>query len=240
MSKYFAFISYSHADERWARWLHKTLESYRPPKRLVGVQTPLGQIGKKISTVFRDREELASATDLGATIREALAQSDRLIVVCSPNAAQSKWVNEEILSYKQMGHEDRIFCLIVDGEPHSEDAEFECFPEALRYRLASDGSLSNTPTEPIAADVRAGKDGRTNARLKLLAGLLGVGFDDLRRREQQRRQRRLAVIASAAMVGMVITTGLAAAAFLARAEAEQQRSRAEAEAETARQTTSFL
>ena len=36
---YKAFISYSHADEAWARWLHRALEGYRVPRRLIGRET---------------------------------------------------------------------------------------------------------------------------------------------------------------------------------------------------------
>lgn len=242
--KYRAFLSYSHRDARWGAWLHKALESYRPPKQLVGTATPCGLVPKRLSPIFRDREELASATDLGASINEALGGSASQIVICSPSAARSHWVNEEILAFKRLGREDRIFCLIVDGEPNASDdpsqADQECFPPALRFKLAADGKLSAVRTEPIAADARAGKDGRGNAKLKLIAGILGVGFDALRQREQQRRQRRLFAIAAGALAGMVLTTGLATAALIARAAAQRQTVIARREAETARQTTGFL
>jgi tetratricopeptide (TPR) repeat protein len=201
-------------------------------------------VPKRLAPIFRDREELASATDLGASINAALSESACQIVICSPSAARSRWVNEEILAFKRLGREDRIFCLIVDGEPNASDdpsqADTECFPPALRLRLGADGNLSTVRTEPIAADARAGKDGRSNAKLKLIAGILGVGLDALRQREQQRRQRRLFAIASAALAGMVVTTGLATAALIARAAAQRQTVIAKREAETARQTTGFL
>jgi tetratricopeptide (TPR) repeat protein len=242
--KYRAFLSYSHRDAQWANWLHKALESYRPPKQLIGTVTERGAVPKRLAPIFRDREELASATDLGTVINEALRQSACQIVICSPNSARSRWVNEEILAFKRLGREGRIFCLVVDGEPNASDdparAQEECFPPALRYRLDGDGNLSNTRTEPIAADARPGKDGRSNAKLKLLAGVLGVGFDALRRREQQRRQRRLFVVASGAVAGMLVTSGLATAALIARATAQRQTAIAQREAETARQTTAFL
>jgi tetratricopeptide (TPR) repeat protein len=242
--QYRAFLSYSHRDAKWGTWLHRALESYRPPKQLVGVVTERGPVPKRLSPVFRDREELASATDLGAVISEALANSACQIVICSPRSAKSKWVNEEILAFKRLGREDRILCLIVDGEPNASDnpaqADQECFPPALRYRLGADGQLSDIRTEPIAADARPGKDGKTNAKLKLIAGVLAVGFDALKRREQQRRNRKLFFIASGAVAGMVLTTSLAVMALIARATAERQTVRAEAEAETARQTTKFL
>ena len=242
--KYRAFLSYSHRDERWAKWLHKSLEAYRPPKALLAENTGSGSIPKRLSPVFRDREELPSATDLGAVISEALSQSACQIVICSPNAARSRWVNEEILAFKKLGREGRIFCLIVEGEPNASDmpgqGEQECFPHALRYRLGAHGELSEQRSEPIAADAREGKDGKHNALLKLIAGMLGVGFDALKRREQHRHHQRLALTATAAFAGMVVTTGLAGAALIARENEQRERIRAEAEAETARQTTSFL
>lgn len=243
-ARYWAFLSYSHRDAKWGGWLHKALESYRPPKQLVGTRSECGAIPARLSPIFRDREELASATDLGASINDALRRSLCQIVICSPDAARSRWVNEEILAFKRLGREDHIFCLIVAGEPNASDdpaqAHLECFPPALRYRLGADGALSSIRTEPIAADARAGKDGRSKAKLKLIAGVLGVGYDALRRRELRRRQRRLFALASGSVAGMVITSGLAVAALFARATAERETVIAKREAETARQTTAFL
>ena len=242
--KYRAFISYSHRDSGWASWLHSSLERYRPPKPLIGTVTQRGQVPKRIAPIFRDRDELPSATDLGSLLKAALADSACQIVICSPQAAKSKWVNEEILAFKRLGREDRIFCLIVGGEPNATDipgrAEEECFPPALRFRLGPDGELSTARTEPIAADARPGKDGKYNASLKLISGLLGVGFDSLKRREQQRRNRRLFAFSCAAMAGMVLTSGLAAYALVQRTAAQRQTVRAEAEARTAQETTRFL
>jgi tetratricopeptide (TPR) repeat protein len=250
-AQYKAFISYSHGDDKWAAWLHRALESYKPPKKLVGQQADFGPIPPRLTPIFRDREELPTATDLGTVINNALLNSECQIVVCSPQAAQSKWVNEEILAFKRLERADRIFCLIVDGEPNASDIpgreDEECFPQALRYRLGEDGELSNERAEPIAADARENKDGKANAKVKLIAGMLGVGFDALAQRELHRRQRRMMAIAAASIIGMVVTSGLAVTAMLARADAEAQRAvaetqRAEAErqAETARQTTNFM
>ena len=242
--KYRAFISYSHRDSKWADWLHKGMETYRPPKVLVGSSTGRGVVPKRLTPIFRDREELASATDLGTVISEALQQSACQIVICSPQAAKSKWVNEEIIAFKRLAREDRIFCLIVGGEPNATDQpgapEEECFPPALRFRLGADGQLSDVRTEPIAADARPGKDGKQAAKLKLIAGVLGLGYDALRRREQQRRNRRLFALTCAALAGMVVTSSLAGYALIQRTMARRQTARAEAEAETAKQTTHFL
>jgi tetratricopeptide (TPR) repeat protein len=242
--KYWAFISYSHIDAKWADWLHKSVESYRPPKKLVGTNTSSGVVPKRVSPVFRDREELASAVDLGHVINEALSKSSCQVIICSPRSAKSRWVNEEILAFKRLGREGRIFCLIVDGEPNASDMpgreHEECFPPALRFRMQPDGNLSDIRTEPIAADARPGKDGKHNAKLKLIAGVLGLDFDALRRREQQRRNRRLFIVACGAMGGMLLTTGLAAYALIQRAAAQKHMARAESEAEAAIRTTNFL
>ncbi|WP_345777519.1 toll/interleukin-1 receptor domain-containing protein [Luteibacter sp. dw_328] len=212
--RYRAFISYSHQDTPWAAWLHRALETYAIPDHLVGQLTAAGVIPRRLTPVFRDRDELASAGDLGRTVNAALAQSECLLVICSPHAASSRWVNEEVLSFKRLGRDERIFCLIVAGEPNASDlpgreAE-ECLVPALRHRL--DGA----PIEPIAADVRQGSDGKLNALIKLVAGMLCLGFDDLKQREMHRRMRRVTILAAVALVVMAVTTGLAISAFISR------------------------
>src|SRR6185312_584805 len=221
--RYRAFISYSHQDKSWADWLHKALETYAIPRRLIGQTTLAGVVPARLAPIFRDREELASATDLGRKVNEALAQSENLIVVCSPRSATSHWVNEEVLAFKRLGRDERIFCLIVEGEPNASElprheAE-ECFAPALRFKLDANSQLTGERTEPIAADARAGKDGKTNAKLKLIAGMLDVGFDQLKQREQQRRLRRMTSVTALAMIVMLATTVLAVYALISRHQA---------------------
>ncbi len=242
--KYRAFISYSHSDEKWARWLHRKLETYRLPKRLVGREAASGAVPARFSPVFRDRDELATATNLGSTLVAALEQSACQIVICSPKAAQSRWVNEEILTFKRLGRSDRIFSLVGAGEPgasaNPELAALECFPPALIRKLGPDGELTDERGEPIAADVRPRKDRPHEALLKLLAGMLGVGLDELIRRDASRRRRRTIALVTASVVGRLITSVLAAAAWIARNEAIEQRALAEKEAETSRRVTASI
>jgi tetratricopeptide (TPR) repeat protein len=242
--KYHAFISYSHADRAWGDWLHKALETYRIPTRLVGRTTAAGVVPKSLAPVFRDRDELPSATDLNAKVAEALAQSANLIVICSPRSAASRWVNEEILGFKRLGRADRVFCLIVDGEPNASDTSGreaeECFAPALRFILGSDGEPTVERTEPIAADARAGKDGKANARLKLISGLLDVGYDELRQRELQRRNRRMAAVTALALVVMAVTTALAISAVIARRSADVARQAAERRQKQAEHLVGFM
>jgi tetratricopeptide (TPR) repeat protein len=233
--RYRAFISYSHHDERWATWLHRSMERYRVPRRLVGRQTEAGTVPARVAPVFRDREELPSATDLSQVVGAALEASAALIVICSPAAAQSRWVNEEIRMFRRLGREGRIFCLIVAGDPAG-GADTQCFPAALR-QVAGEGASS---AEPIGADIRAGKDSRRSALLKLVAGMLGVGLDELVRRDLQRRNRRLIIVSAASVAGMATAFVLFALALIARNEAERQRARAEVQTATAQQTSEFL
>ena len=221
--RYYAFISYSHQDKTWADWLHKALETYAVPKRLVGRTTAAGVIPKRLTPIFRDRDELASAHDLGGKVNEALAQSANLIVICSPHSAAPHWVQEEILAYKRLGRSERVFCLIVDGEPNASElsgreAE-ECFAPALRFQLDSTGEPTIQRAEPVAADGWPGKDGKANVRLKLIAGLLDVGFDTLKQREQHRKMQRMIALTSLALVVMAVTSVLALFALISRHDA---------------------
>lgn len=220
--RYRAFISYSHADARWARWLIRRLEAYKVPSRLVGTTGDHGPIGATLGAFFRDREELTAAGDLGATIRAALAESDALVLVCSPAAARSRWVNAEVETFRANSSGDRVLCFVVDGDPGSTDQATACFPAAMRSFDAN-----GDPVEPLAADARAHADGRESAFLKLVAGLLGVRYDMLAQREAQRRQRRLLAVAAGSLAGMAIALGLAATAYVARNDAQRRQAQAE-------------
>jgi tetratricopeptide (TPR) repeat protein len=209
--KYRAFISYSHKDEKWASWLHRALETFKVPKYLVGEETGMGTVPERMGKVFRDREELSSSASLGAELTQALEDSACQIVICSPNAAKSHWTNEEVLTYTRLGRENRVFFLIVDGEPGTDQ---ECFPQAVRFQMGADGVLSDEPAEPIAADARPHADGKLNAKLKLIAGMLGVGFDDLKQRELVRQKKRRAIATTASIAGIAVAATLVYSIYL--------------------------
>jgi tetratricopeptide (TPR) repeat protein len=158
-----------------------------------------------------------------------------LVVVCSPNSAGSKWVNEEIRTFAQLGRRQRVQCLIVSGVSHAaakgQDPALECLPPAL---------FGGGAAEPLAADLRPGGDDRATAKLKLIAGILGVGFDELRQREQARRQRQLLAVAGVSAVGFVAMSALAGVAIVSRNEAVRQRDIARQKTLTAERTASFV
>ena len=216
-------MSYCHADQSWAAWLHKSLESYRVPKRLVGASGLHGTVPARLAPIFRDREELSSSSDLSVKIKEALGDSESLLLICSPAAARSKWVNEEIRYFRSLGR-TRIYCVIVDGDPNPSDPAQLCFPEALLEREG------HQLAEPLAADVRAWADGKSLAKLKLVAGLAGVRLDELRQRDKQRSRRiklgaSLAIAVAISLIGVSIESRLAE--INAQIEKEAQRDSAE-------------
>jgi tetratricopeptide (TPR) repeat protein len=117
----------------------------------------------------------------------------------------------------------RILPVIVAARPA--DSYLDCFPPALRYGEGTDAASAGD--QPIAADLRPGRDGWRLARLKILAGMLGVGLDELARRDERRRQRALVAITAASLAGMTLAVGLATVALLARNEARTQRADAQ-------------
>jgi eukaryotic-like serine/threonine-protein kinase len=204
--KYRAFLSYSHRDKRWGEWLHRAIEGARIDKDLVGRETPAGPVPKTLRPVFRDREDFSAGHSLTDQTLAALEASHFLIVLCSPSAAQSKYVNEEIRRFKAMGRADRVIPMIVDGEPG--DPARECFPPALRFKLGTDSQLTDERDEPIAADARPQGDGKEIAKQKVVAGLLGLGLDEIVRRAERARKRRNRFWA--ALAGVFLVLALAA------------------------------
>lgn len=226
---YRAFISYSHRDAAWCDWLHKGLERYRVPRRLVGSAGRDGPVPKTLFPIFRDREELPSADDLSTQITSALEKSPYLIVMCSPSSAGSLWVNEEILAFTRLGRADRVLAVIVDGTPpESATAEPEaahCYPQALKLRLGPDGPSAPDRAAPlVVADARPEGDGREQALLKLIAELLGVGYDELKQREIEAARRRTRIYQ--AVTGSMAVLAIAAVAEGVLAYRSEQRATA--------------
>lgn len=232
-SRYRAFISYSQKDKRAARRLHKALEGFRVPS---GIQSSrLEAKSTRLGRFFRDEEEMGAAANLGDALRDAIANSESLLVICSRNAAVSEWVNKEIVHFKKTGRSRNIFAVIVDGDPNaptsaaSGESPLECFPPALRFEVNEDGAVTETRAEPLAIDMRREKFSRVRARI--VAGLLDVNFDDLWQRERRRTRNRNVVAAVAVLLlGVSAGGGIYQSAMTVRAAQkaeESERARAE-------------
>lgn len=216
--KYKAFFSYTRADSKIATWLHHKLDSYRTPRALVGTKGSFEKIPKSLHPIFRDREDLAGGGQLSERLKSALNESEALIVLCSPEAAKSIWVNEEIEIFKKSGRGARIFPVVADGLPEIENLEKEFFPKALK----GTGILAADLREIKLPGGRVVGDGRYIGKLKLIAGLLGIELDQLRHREDVRKRRLTAILATTSLLFLF----LAIATTWFGIEAAAQRDRA--------------
>lgn len=218
-ARYRAFFSYARADNKLAARLHRFLDSYKVPRALRGMPGKRGPVPDTLHPIFRDREDLAGGGELGDQLRAALDSSEALIVLCTPAAAQSRWVDEEIRLFRAKNGNAAIFPVIGAGDPDSDDPAIQCMPPSLRDHavLAADLRDIRKETGHIIGDGAAG------GRQKLLAGLLGLDLDQLRRREEARRRRQMMAMAGA----LVLFIGLAGVAtvlgFAASSNAEEAR-----------------
>ena len=87
---YDAFLSYDHDDRLVA----------------LGIQQGLHRMGRRVGRlhalrVFLDSTDLSASPDLWGKVAEAIDRSRYLIVVLSPHAAASAWVNKEVAYWLQ-------------------------------------------------------------------------------------------------------------------------------------------
>ena len=227
--RYWAFLSYSHDDRRVAERLHRALESYRIPRRLAGRQGPFGVVPRRLHPIFRDRDELTASGHIGAVVEAALAASRVLIVLCSRSAANSPWVDSEIVAFRRLQPAATVLCVLLDGEPLGDgregSAQAECLPPSLRSRFGAGIGIADSA--PAAVDLRPLGDGWRLGLQKLVAGIAGIALDQLVQRDAQRRQQTLAALTVAFGAIAIALGAMAAYAFRARDAARNERAQAE-------------
>ena len=187
--KYDAFISYRHCDldKFVAENLHKILESYELPKN---IKEQLGIEGRSIKRVFRDQDELPLSSNLEDPIVDALHNTKYLIVICSPRLKDSLWCKKEIETFKKLRGRKNIFCVLIEGEPS------DSFPKEVL--VDDDGK---TLVEPLAADVRGETKKEVlskikSEKLRLIAPMYNLDYDDLKQRHKAQEQKRKLTIAT--------------------------------------------
>lgn len=186
----YAFISYKREDEGWAKWLQRKLERYRLPSV---IRTETSASPKFIRPVFRDNTDLSGGV-LADNLRRELDDSRFLIVICSPAATRSEWVNKEVQTFIDQGRADRIIPFVVAGTPHAADPVQECFPAAIRA----------LPAENELLGINVAEVGRERAFIRLVATMLGVKFDSLWQRHKRRERRRRIIAGAVAAVAVLI------------------------------------
>lgn len=192
--QYLAFISYKREDEEWAKWLQHKLEHYRLPSNLNG----RSDLPKEIRPIFRDKSDLAGGV-LADEINNALENSQYLIVICSPRAAQSEWVSKEVQTFIDLGRIDKIIPFIIGGKAHAQNPEDECFPLALQ----------ELPAEQELLGVNINEMGRDAAAVKVVAQMFGLKFDELWQRWEREQKKKRNWIIALSVIGFLVMAGIA-------------------------------
>lgn len=188
---YSAFISYSSKDEKIAKALWKKLERYRLPAVL---QKQYEDIPEKMH-VFLDQGDIVPGDTVENALSRELADSKKLIVICSPNSAKSPYVDLEVRNFLALGHSaNDIIPYIIEGDVNRE-SQNNCYVPSL---------FGKTDKETING-VSLVRDGKWKAFVGILANLLDVKFDEIYKREKIRKNRIIT-----AMVGL----GILAACFM--------------------------
>ncbi len=225
---YDAFISYRHSelDKFVAETLHKQLEAFRLPGN---VSRKIGR--KKIERVFRDKDELPLTSNLEDPIMRALAESEFLIVICSPRLKESLWCKKEIETFIRLHGREKVFAVLIEGEPEDSFPEELLFAEETVEKPDGTTEIVKKPMEPLAADIR-GKNKHEMQKamrteiLRLIAPMFSLTYDDLRQRHRERKMRRILLI-SLTGAAVCFAFGIVSTTMLLRIQEQKEQIQAQ-------------
>ena len=235
--EYFAFISYKEEDATWAKWLQRKLEHYKLPTALRKENPDLPE---RISPIYEYKSE-AGGGRLKEVIWKGLTSSKYLIVICSPRATKSDWLNNGIRYFVESGQEENIIPFIVEGKPKADNPDEECFPSEL-LKLTGDRELRG---------ININEMGRDAAAVKVVSQMFDLKFDSLWQRYErnQRKQRRkkigsilggISVLAIASIIFAFIVSGKNTLLEQANNEIVKERDRANSERDRAETANASL
>jgi WD40 repeat protein len=189
--KYHGFLSYSHAaDGKLAPALQRALHNIARP-----------WYSFRLIHVFRDKTSLSANPALWGSIQAALASSEYFLLMASPEAARSKWVQQEVSWWLANRSISKLFIILTDGDAQwndtANDFDWSCtsaLPDDLRGKFKQ---------EPLYVDLRWAKGQEQlslrhsqfrAAALDIAAPLLGKPKDELDGEDVRRYKgaRRLA------------------------------------------------
>jgi WD40 repeat protein len=99
---YDVFLSYSRRDIEFVKLLEKALTEYQPAD------------GQHRLSVFRDEGKI-TGNEYYRSIERALRQSRKLILVASPDAYKSQYVNDEVRDFIRMKGARNVFVILLKG-----------------------------------------------------------------------------------------------------------------------------
>ena len=177
-----AFISYSRRDKEFVARLHRCLAKYSPPSGLLSEKRRL--------RVFLDQSDF-TGVDYFDAIQAHLGNSRKLILICTPAAAKSEFVGDEIERFAQLHDPSDIIPVLWKGVPNNEaqpgqEAE-RAFPQALCEMLEMPLAVDFRGYQPSSMSPDRGAF--QSAWMMLLANLLGVSRAEVEERELRRRRQ---------------------------------------------------
>jgi WD40 repeat protein len=217
MPVYDAFISYSHArDKSIATALHSVIQRLGKP-----------WYRRRALRVFRDDASLSATPGLWPTIQQSLGQSRFLILLASPEAAASPWVNKELAYWLEHKGVDTLLIALTDGELVWDAARGDFGAHAPLPVVV----MGRFPAEPRWVDLTAYREGADKRDAKFIelaanfaAAICGLPKEDLLSQEVRQQRRALALAWSAAgtlLLLAVATTSATVQAYRARETAEE-------------------
>jgi WD40 repeat protein len=211
------FISYSRRDDiEFARHLERTIESYRPPKEL--------PVQQRYLKAFRDESDFTGVEYFQA-VDDHLREASKLVVICSPAARASKYVNDEIKRFASYRGPSHIIPVLINGIPNNEAVngrELEkAFPEALVETLQMPRAIDYRGLDPRTSKLDS--DTFAGSWYSLLAEIYGLSREVVEQRERRRRARRQRVTLGVIASVVAILSAALIWALISRQEAIRQR-----------------
>lgn len=217
--KYYAFISYSRKNSKAAAYFHRQLEHFRIPVKYVAEENrPPRQ--KFLRPIFRDRRDLeANENSFTDDIKKALENSRYLIVLCSPESAQSKWVDEEIKYFLETHNNNYrlIVPVVLSGCPGCAN-ETECLPLSLRLEEITSRNLPSM----IPDEGEDEKNGWLSGVVQSMSYMLKVSREKIRATVDAERVRQIKIYALIFVGAALICMGFSVWAIFSRQQAREQ------------------
>ena len=216
---YDAFISYSHGeDSALAEAVQGGLQRFARP-----------WYRRRALHVFRDSTGLSANPGLWSSIVDVMADSNYLIVLCSPDAAESPWVGREIEHWRETKPADHIIPVLTAGELVWDDTAGDF--DVARSTALNPALAGAFTEEPLYVDMRwahssdqlTARDPRFSNRIAdIAAPLHGVAKDDIVGEDIRQHRRALRLAWGAAIALVLLSIGTVAAAGVAKRNADER------------------